>query len=46
MPYKLSNREVWSKGGGEWHMKQRCRNRENALAALRLLQMKLKGEKA
>lgn len=40
MPYEQRGREVWHKVDGEWKLKQRCKNAENAKAAIRLLHAK------
>lgn len=37
MPYKRIGNKVYHKKGGKWKVKQTCKNKENAEAALRLL---------
>lgn len=39
MPWKIRNGdEIWSKSGGTWHLKQKCKNHAAAVNALQLLQ--------
>jgi len=38
MPYKVIKNKVYHQKDGKWSVKQTCKSRENALAALRLLQ--------
>ena len=37
MPYKRKGKVVYSKSGGKWHIKQRCKSVESAEGAMRLL---------
>jgi len=39
MPYKRRGKNIYSKSGGRWHLKQRCKSVANAIKALRLLNM-------
>ncbi len=40
MPYKRKGNVVYSKRGGSWHVKQRCKSAAKAKAAIRLLHAK------
>jgi hypothetical protein len=39
MPYKIEGSDVMHFKGGKWSVKQHCSSHENAVKALRLLQM-------
>lgn len=43
MPYKVSGNRVLHQKGGKWSVKQTCKSHNNAVAALKLLNMKEAG---